>query len=298
MKTNTKIIKTVIIGTVSLIFISLITYTVYFFIDNGNRNEKTKSIDVNESLTQMDEDEVNSAVLKKGYSDEEVDSMTKEQKDKILMGMDYYYEDNKIRLYSNNSRAKEYTGDANKKYKELTEKFTNFEYDAITAEIQKILEDYNLTKGDNLKLAAMYSDATKMGEYKKLGKNEKEMILRGHHDPVALVADTLYAYVRRREAVILDGASKTPVFSGSFSIDGIGRLKESDEKYDYYEGLWKGESVKNIYKVDLTIPDAPDMYAIVLESAGGELRIAGYYGDSANIYMSVSERKEMGVDRE
>lgn len=298
MKMNEKKIKMVIIGAVSLILVSLITYTIYFFINSEKINERSKSIDINSSLTQMNEDDVNSAVLKKGYSDEEVDNMTKEQKDKILMGMDYYYEDNKIRLYSDNSRAREYTGDANKKYEEFTEKFTNFEYNEITAEIQKILENYNLTKGDNLKLAAMYSDAIKMEEYKKLGKNEKELILRGHHDPVALVADTLYAYVRRREAVILDGASKTPVFSGNFSIDKIGRLKKSDDNYKYYEKLWKGESVKDIYKVDLTLPEAPDMYAIVLESKGGELRIAGYYGDSADVYMSVTERKEMGVDRE
>jgi len=298
MDIKQKHIKLILIIIVLVFSVSGVLYSTIQLLNNEKEKDVNSSIQKNDSLTLMDEEDIDEAILNKGYSEEDIDSMSSEQKDKIVMGIDYYYEDNKVRLYSDSKNAVEYSGETDKLYQTFVEYIVDGNYQQIITETKLILEDFNLTKGKNLQLAAIYSDAVRMSEYFNLDKAGKEAMLQSHKDPNGLVANTLYAYVRRREAVILDMMSKTPVFKGSYSIDSCEMIEEENEDFEYYAKMWNGEMVRNVYKVELTLPEAPDMFAIVLESADGKLRIAGYYGDTYNKFLTVAERKELGIDKE
>lgn len=298
MNIQRKHIRLIVVVGVSILLLSSLIYTAFILMENNQKDESIKSVDNSSSLTLMSDDEIDESILKKGYTKNQVKNMTQEQKDKVIMGIDYYYEDNKIRLYSANSKAVEFTGNVEERYEKYIKAMVAGQFSTVIDDVKSILKNYNLTKDDNLKLAAIYSDAVKMNEYLSLDKTAKEAILMGHHDPVGLVTDTLFAYVRRRESVILDTASATPVFEGTYSIEGYKTLDKNSEEFQKYVNKFPSIDIREIIRVDLNLPDVNGMYAIVIEATDGTLRIAGYYGDTAGTYLTVAERAEMGVDKE
>ncbi len=296
MKDITKL-KWLLVG-LGVVVASTTLFFVVLLINQNSTEFESGSIDAGESLTLMTDEEIDSALEAKGYDEETIAELTDIQKDKIILGEDYYYEDNLIRLYSSNEYATEYTGDVDAVFDLCLEYLMNGDFYSAVEEVKTILNDYNLTTGDNLNLASLYSDAVKMTYYDTLDLDGKESILQAHRNVKALIADTLYAYVCRRESVILDGASKTPVFDGDYEIENMYILDEDSEDAIYYAAMWVDEPVRNVYRVELNLPNAPDMYAIVLQSEDCTLRIAGFYGDSTNQYITVSERASLGVDLE
>lgn len=294
MNVNTKLIKCLLIGG---ILVSVLSFVITIFIIN--KKEPTPAKDEPTSLVKVNESELDNLLLSKGVSQEELGKLSPTEKDKIILDEDYTYQENLIKLYSDNPNATEYPKDlAIKDYRKFLTKLCNTDFSGITQEVTTILETYNLSENESLPIAALYTDVVKMKTYDGLPKTAKESILKSHKNPAALAIDTLLAYPRRREAVILDTASKTPVFEGIMGVGKIQTLKNGNDDYNYYMGLWEGEAIRTIYQIDLTIPETSGMYCIVLESTTGELRIAGYYGDSADRYITVAERMEMGVDNE
>lgn len=283
-------IKLLIAGT-TIIIIMGISVTIYFFMNNHKEAEN--------KITELSDRQLDTKLIEKGFTDDEIASMETSQKERAALGDKYNEIVNETKIYSTNKKAVEYPSE---KSTELYETLINYleinDYPSIIGDVDDILIDFNLSSGENVKIAALYADAVRMNQYETLDKDNKENILKAHRDPIALAIDTLAVYPRRREAVILDTASKTPVFDGKVKFKTISELNQSNENYKYYKELWKDTKVINIYKVILSIPDVKELECIVLKSYDDELRIAGYYGDKDNHYITVAERAALGVDEE
>ena len=268
--------------------------------DKDDSSVKNESYNSNLSVSQKTDKEIYNDLKDMGYTKEEIDYMDEKDKDLIIMGNEYFYEDGLMRLYSSKKNATEWNGDANKLYRELIDLMSSYEFHSVVSKVQRITESYYLTKGDNLKIAAIYADASIMTRFSELDKANQEIVLQGHRDMNALIADTIYAYVRRREAVILDMNSASPIITTEFKIGETTEINFESDDYSYYSQFWNRNlgGIRKIYRIEAKFPDAENMYAIVIQGSDGTLRIAGFYGDTADKYMTVGENKEMGIDKE
>ena len=287
---------------IGMVVFLVISGTTMFLImnDKSDNSKKNESYNPELSISQKTEDEKTNDLKELGYTEDEIDSMDEKNKDKIIMGNEYFYEDGLMRLYSDRKNATEWDGDADKLYRELIDLMSSYEFHSVVSKVQSITALYNLTKGDNLKIAAIYADASMMTRFSELDKENKEIVLQGHRDINALIADTIYAYVRRREAVILDMNSATPILTTSFKIGETTEIEYGTDDYVYYAQFWNRNlgGIRKMYRIETDFPETNNMYAIVLQGTDGTLRIAGFYGDTAKKYMTVGERKEMGLDKD
>ena len=286
---------------IMIVIITIASFTLFAFLNFGNDSEKKSDNDSYNpelSVSQKTEEELDEEIKDLGYSDEEIEDMSEKEKDILIMGTEYYYEDDLMRLYSDRENATEWEGDADKLYKRFIEYLGDFKYNEIVTEVKEIIRSYNLTKGDNLKIAAIYADASMMLKYYEVDTENKEVILKGHRDMYALVADVVFAYVRRRESVILDMNSATPVINTGFEMGDCTEIEKDSEDYSYYSQFWNRNlgTIRGMYKIETKFEGAENMYAIVIQAHDGTLRLAGYYGDTARVFMTVGERKDMGID--
>lgn len=280
-----------LISGVMIIAIMGIGVTSYFML-NSQKDDETR-------ITSYSDKELDEKLTEKGFDMAEIDNMDASQKERVALGDKYNEIMSQTKIYSVNKKAVEYPEEKSRALYEALIKYLEVnDYQSIIGEVDEVLNNFNLSKGENSKIAALYADAVRMNQYDSLNKDNKESILKAHRDPVALAIDALSVYPRRREAVILDTASKTPVFDGDIKFKSISEMQESDKDFKYYKDLWKDTKIITIYKIILSIPEVDDLECIVLKSYDDELRIAGYYGDKENRYITVAERAALGVDEE
>lgn len=97
-------------------------------------------------------------------------------------------------------------------------------------------------------------------------------------NPESLLISTLYAYPRRREAVIVDTQSLSPVSEGWVNIASTSLVDRNDESFVELASFV--EDTRNVYRIDFAFGEYDDLYAYVAETNDNIVRIIGIYSNN------------------
>ena len=283
-----------------VILVAAITIIASVFIDmsKGSKVIENSLIDVvddDDGYSGLKEIDIDQILRDQGLIEEFIDSASIEEKEQLIMGGEYEFEKTKPILVSKNKDAIELPKEQSEKlWYEIVSLYGVANFDQVKVMVNETIKDYHLTEGLNSDIAAIYSDANYMISYSGMDLEDKEKVLKNHRSPSALAIDTLFAYVRRREAVILDFNSLSPIISGEVRVTSSNLLGKESTDWNTYAGLW--EDVVNVYEVKLIVEKDIELTAYVLQNNEHDLRIAGYYGSPGLNYMPVSKWIEWGID--
>lgn len=276
----------IIVCGISLTVLATAGLLCYVYAESKKSNDKLE-VETNEKLDDI------------GFTEEEKEVMTEEVKDFFLYDQDLL-EMNKVHLTSSATNATEYKN-SEETLRQLYILYGNHDYDGIIDKVADILELYNLTEGRNTEIAALYQDAASMRHYDNQSHKGKESILLNRHHPVSLAVDGLYAYHQRRNAVMIDMASVSPVFlkeEKDFEVLGISVLDKSSDEFKKFEKIVNNKfQINNLYKIRLkTIIDELD--CIILETPIAEYRIVGYYSEHPENHFTQADWNAENYDAE
>lgn len=252
-----------------------------------------------EVVTNMADSQLDNKLIEAGYSEEALNGMSEKEKEQaILSSQDERYEEAANRQYSSAANAAEYDEASSvKSYQEIMAIFELGEYNFAADQVNDILVRFNLSTETNMKLGNLLSDAYVMSSYESLNWEDKEMSLKSFKNPESFVIGVINAYPRRREVVIGDLNSLSPMSEGSVHILGTKLMDKDSAEYKNNSGYFP--DTRNVYKVDFSYGEFDSLYAYVLESNDRVLRLSGIYTDKQYEFMrSVSWWIETGNDRE
>lgn len=208
---------------------------------------------------------------------DEINSMSVDDKRIAASNTERYrYERSAKKLYSSAAGAVEYP-QPEALYQKYLELFEIGQYDAIINDLEQMLLTYNFSSGKNLNVVALFSDAYVMSNYDYMEWEDKETALKSLSNPESFVMSVLYASPRRREAVVYDLNSLSPVSMGSVKI--ISSTQLSQDSSEYKANADFRNDLRNVYRVDFSFGEYDALYAYVLESHDRVLRLAGIYSD-------------------
>lgn len=297
MKDNSLNNKKIIAAYVGMVALALLAwFTVYQL-----SQPKTKYGDdvATNVVTNMPTNQLDNILMDSGYSEEAVEEMSEMEKEQaVLSNHDYRYQEAANKQYSSATNASEYDEAASKdKYIELLEMIEMSNYNFAASQVEDILMRFNLTTETNMKLTNIMSDAIIMANYDGLGWEQKEISLKSFKNPETFVLGVLKAYPRRREVVVWDKNSLSPVSVGVANIISSSRLDEESAEFKA-NALFSGDT-RNVYRVDFSFGEFEALHAYVLESHDRKLTLSGIYSDIQYEYLrSVAWWIERGKDRE
>lgn len=244
-------------------------------------------------------EETNEKLTEAGFEKEEQKEISEPVKDFYLYDKDLF-EMNKVHLTSSNANATEYK-DTEEMLKQLYFLYGVHDYEGIIDKVAEVLTLHNLTEGRNTEIAALYQDAASMKNYDNQPYKVKESILLNHNHPVSLAVDTLYVYHQRRNAVLIDMASVSPVFfkhEKDFTVLETTVLERESDEFKRFEKIVNNAyQINNLYKIRLeTAIDVLD--CIVLETPIAEYRIVGYYSEHPENHFTQAEWNAENFDAE
>lgn len=97
--------------------------------------------------------------------------------------------------------------------------------------------------------------------------------------PEVLVVATLYAYPRRREAVVIDQQSLSPVSVGFVAITSSQVIDKGSEEFMLLEH--STDDIRNIHKITFDFGEYSNLYAYVAQSNDNTVKIIGIYSSTA-----------------
>lgn len=248
-------------------------------------------------ITSIPEEDLNAILVNDGYTEEDLKDMTNIEKEQaVLSNNDLRYEESANKLYSSTPDAKEYPeAESIALYEDLMDSFETRNFKYIVYKVNDILNLYNLTTEENLKIANLMSDANIMVNYEELDWEGKEMTLQAMRNPESFVIAVAQANPRRREAVVLDLNSYSVVSETLPVITGSRLVKKDSVEYKKVAGLL--DNTRNVYRVDYSHGEYDEMYAYVLETHERVLRLAGVYTDKQyEVLRTVTWWIETGMD--
>lgn len=266
----------IIVGCV-VVAVSISGILLYGILFGNHEKDKLK----HETIEKLDE---------AGISEKEQETMPESIKEHYLYDGNIT-EMNKEHITSDFANATEYKN-TDETLLRLYELYGAHDYDGVVEIVVDILAKHNLTEGKNTEIAALYKDAAKMRHFNNFEPDVKERTLLTRKHPVSLAIDCLYANPARRNVVLIDKASLSPMFLQDNSDVEITSIAVIDKEADEYKRALKlvGDEyrINNLYKIHMKIPYS-EVDCIILETPILEYRIIGYYGDDADRYITQAE---------
>jgi len=251
------------------------------------------------SVNTMTNDQLDDLLIGSGLTVTAVSEMDRAQKEAEALSLpDYRYLVTSLKLYSDAANAIELPDEkSNNLYGQLLSLYQDGDYNGVVDSVKKILQFYNLTNNKNQRIIDIMQDSSLMSNYDGLKWLDKEETLQSLMNPDSFVVSVMNAYPRRREAVIFDLESLSPISTGKVTVIGTTLLDSSADE-------WKSNSaymqdVRNVYRIDFSYGEYDALYAYVLETNDNVLRMSGIYSDKQYEFMrTVSWWMQLGQDRE
>lgn len=229
--------------------------------------------------------------------------ITKDQQEGMShLEQEYYEHDENLEemgeahISSEHASVGEY-GATDEALEHIIDLYGEFDYEGVVDYVSDILGGNNLTEGENVEIAALFNDASDMLRYDYLSNSTKEEILKTHEHPISLAIDTLHAYPKRRNAVVLDMSSVSPYYEGGYAkVISYNEIESNSEEYKIYERYVVKNEIKKMYKIELELPST-NITCVIIKNSLDIYRVVGFYGEeAAQKYISQSEWNALGRD--
>lgn len=224
------------------------------------------------SIEELSDEYIDNELIKIGLDPDEFENLTREEREQIIVNQDDFVFDSSARTMTSSFVHATEFDDTETMISLLVGHFALGQYGTIVQEVENIVSRYNLTNSENSKIIDIYEDAFVMMHFDRLVWHEKEIALRAMRHPESFLLGVMHAYPRRREAVILDIGSFSPVSMGDVALYESVKLETGSPEFKA-QALYM-EDVRNIYRIDFSVGDFKTLYAYVLQSQERVLRIS------------------------
>lgn len=262
----------ILLGTGIFIGIGLSVWTFFKVPANINATHmEKKDIELNEKVEETT-----------GMKQEEIDKLTKDEKEGLVYGEIKTYSDGKFRLQNGKEEYPEM--DARNLLNELVNHAEVASYDKIISEVKSKIEKYNFTEGTNLTIASMYHDASLMVTTLTVPEFQAGKLAKGMKDPQMMVIGTLMLPEKPRRTVITDKNSLSPIFEGAVKIKSHETLKGDTTEPNAVKAFNSTVGAEFIHKIEIELEGKNNLYAYVLEYRNATLEFYGLYAPEGKQY--------------
>ena len=249
---------------ITLIFSISIPIFIIFFNPKNNSGVKSES-DLNNELYQ---------IFEGVYSKEDINSMSKEQKEDLLKA-------------SNDIDENTDTKDTKKKPIEGIE-VDNFNSEIIgysekadftTAidEIKEFKESYSLNNINKKKIDNLEFDITSIIATLTVDESQRGKIIKNLKTPELLLLGTLFSSEKSRRDIITDKLSLSPIFDGQANILNIDKVLANDTNDNKVIFIKSNNDIaESVYKIDFAIENNK-LTAYIIETSADTLELYGIY---------------------
>ena len=211
------------------------------------------------------------------YSKEEIDSMSKEEKEDLLKAP------NQIDLSDNSNKDSE--KDKKDVDRTIIDNFYNqvvayseiADFNTVTDIIKLFKSEYNLDYASKTKIDSIDYDITSIVSTITVDESQRGRILKNLKNPELMLIGTLLSSEKSRRDVITDNLSLSPIFDGKITILNTTKLlavDTSDERISYMKS--NNDLAESIYKIDFEV-EGNKLTAYIIETSAKTLEFYGIY---------------------
>lgn len=209
------------------------------------------------------------------YSKEEIDNMSKEEKEDLLKAPNQI--DISDNSNSNNDKKELGETDIDNFYNQIISYSETADFTTAIDKIKQFKSEYNLNYGSKVKIDNIEYDITSIVSTITVDESQRGKILKNIKNPELMLIGTLLSTEKSRRDVITDNLSLSPIFDGKITILNITKLSASDtvdEKISYIKS--NNDLAESVYKIDFQV-ESYKLTAYIMETSAKTLEFYGIY---------------------
>lgn len=291
---DSKKIKLIIVGAISLCLIGIGGYKVFVSHNNKPKVEVENNLPTDRKPTIKD---------KVNYSEIKDNQGNKVDSKKKLNTVDSdvaIFEGNKLIIGNGD---KEFPEDkSNDLLSSLKIYASNVDYDQILAKVQPYLDEYRFSLGKNQEIAKMYNDASLMLSTKTASDLDKGKIAKAMRDIEMKTVGSLMLPEISRENLLIDQNSLDPIITGKVQIisdeildlNNLNTIKDEDrDKVD--DIIQNCDNLLALNKLKIKVDKDYTLNVYVVTNMDDTIDIYGFYAENGETvpYQTVSYWKDM-----
>lgn len=204
------------------------------------------------------------------------------------------YQTNQFKMYSNDGKNKEYPVSKTAESLDMIKEYTkNDQYDKVIEHVDKIVENYALTSGDNLEITSMYNDAVWRSYMNIVTEDEKQNILSNFLNPYSFIVYSLYIDPVYKTGYYIDISSVCPYleYQKVVTVDKEEVSSETDEYVAMMYETYSKEMIdtRNVYRYYIELDDGTVLDAYVRESYDKTYQILGMKEIGSERFLTVKD---------